>query len=115
MTTPYLGVSSPPYGVIPYPDKERSRLIPSNIDQEAESSRLLQELLLSAAGFPSDKPPAFEDGGEFDEGIGGGVPLNEPLPGVSDDMEEVKRELNEAIQKDMEMPSIISAQDEYFE
>ena len=30
-------------------------------------------------------------------------------------MEDVKRELNEAIQKDMEMPSIISAQDDYFE
>lgn len=29
-------------------------------------------------------------------------------------MEEVKRELNEAIQKDMELPSIINAHDEFF-
>jgi len=71
--------------------------------------------LLRASGFPSDKPSAFDDAGDFDEGINGGLPSNEPLPAVSDDMEEVKRELNEAIQKEMEMPSIISAQDEYFD
>ena len=75
-------------------------------------------MLLKAAGFPNDKPlvPFEEDVGDFDESNGGGLNSNEPLPAVSDDMEEVKRELNEAIQKEMEMPSIISgAQDEYFE
>jgi hypothetical protein len=30
-------------------------------------------------------------------------------------MEEVKRELNEAIQKDMELPSILNAHDEFFD
>jgi hypothetical protein len=57
----------------------------------------LQELLLCAAGFPSDKPPAFEDAGDFEEGAIGCNPTNEPQAAVYDDMEDVKRELNEAI------------------
>jgi hypothetical protein len=82
-----------------------------------ESCALLQELLYKASGgIPTDKL-IFDDQGDFDGDVAcfSSEALVPPQTTVSDDMEEVKRELNEAIQKDMELPSMINDHDEFFD
>ena len=84
---------------------------------DEESCALLQELLYKASGgIPTDKL-IFDDQGDFDGDVAcfSSEALVPPQTSVSDDMEEVKRELNEAIQKDMELPSMINAHDEFFD
>ena len=78
MNTPCLGVA-PSFGVIPFSDRDRERGIQLQKDDE---DILLQQLLLKTAGAAN-------------------------LDQAADDVEEVKRELNEAIEKEMEIPSIM--------
>ena len=74
----------------------------------------MQELLYKASGgLPTDKL-IFDDQGEDFDGDVACLNSDALAPTQTDDMEEVKRELNEAIQKDMELPSIINAHDEFF-
>ena len=74
----------------------------------------MQELRCKASGgLPTDKL-IFDDQGEDFDGDVACFNSDALAPPQTDDMEEVKRELNEAIEKDMELPSIINTQDEFF-
>ena len=74
----------------------------------------MQELLYKASGgLPNDKL-IFDDQGEDFDGDVACFNSDALAPPQTDDIEEVKRELNEAIQKEMELPSIINAHDEFF-
>ncbi len=84
---------------------------------DVESCALLQALLIKGSGGIVTETLILDDHGDFDGDIAGfnSETLAPPEMTTSDFMGKVKSQLNEAIQKESELPSIINAHDEVFD